>query len=229
MIVSHRYKLIFIKSLKTAGTSIESALAKHCGPDDIVTPIFPALDGHQHRNWRGWFNPFREVQSSDDLKKNFSELRRRDKFYNHIPARFARARLPASIWDSYLKVCVERNPWDKTMSHYQMFRNADWHRLHNPDLTLDGYLDQGIFCHNAPFYCDVDGNVIVDRIIRYDRLQDELAQLFDEKGIPFDGLPKAKGGIRNDKRSYKEVMSHAQADVIRTAFAKEISIHGWEF
>ena len=71
--------------------------------------------------------------------------------------------------------------------------------------------------------------MIVDRIIRYDRLQDELADLFDERGIPFDGLPKAKGGIRNDKRSYKEVMTQEQADVIRKAFAKEISIHGWEY
>lgn len=32
MIVSHRYRYIFIKTKKTAGTSIEIALSRHCGP-----------------------------------------------------------------------------------------------------------------------------------------------------------------------------------------------------
>jgi hypothetical protein len=32
MIVSHRYRYIFIKTKKTTGTSIEIALSRHCGP-----------------------------------------------------------------------------------------------------------------------------------------------------------------------------------------------------
>ena len=39
MIISHSHKYIFIKSLKTAGTSIEAALSQHCGKDDMVTPL----------------------------------------------------------------------------------------------------------------------------------------------------------------------------------------------
>ena len=39
MIVSHRHRFIFIKTRKTAGTSIEIALSAHCGPDDIMSPI----------------------------------------------------------------------------------------------------------------------------------------------------------------------------------------------
>lgn len=229
MIVSHRHKLIFIKTLKTAGTSIELALTKHCGPDDIITPIFPAVDGNDFRNFRGWFNPLRGVRSSADFTKNFKELRERKKFYNHIPARFAKARLPRSIWDNYLKVCVERNPWDKTLSHFHMFQNASWHRHYRPDLTLDTYLENGTLCHNATFYCDVDGNVIVDRILRYDRLSQELPALFAELDIPFDGLPNAKGGIRKDRRSYQEVLDADQRTKIEKAFQAEINLLNWEF
>ena len=39
MIVSHRHRFIFIRTMKTAGTSIETFLSRFCGPEDIVTPI----------------------------------------------------------------------------------------------------------------------------------------------------------------------------------------------
>ena len=41
MIISHAHKFIFLKTNKTAGTSIEIALSKFCGPSDIITPISP--------------------------------------------------------------------------------------------------------------------------------------------------------------------------------------------
>jgi hypothetical protein len=39
MIINHRYKFIFLKTRKTAGTSIESALSQFCDSNDIITPI----------------------------------------------------------------------------------------------------------------------------------------------------------------------------------------------
>lgn len=41
MIISHKYRYIFLKTNKTAGTSVEIALSRFCGPDDIITPITP--------------------------------------------------------------------------------------------------------------------------------------------------------------------------------------------
>jgi hypothetical protein len=40
MIISHKYRTSFIKTAKTAGTSIEMALSRSCGPDDIITPLW---------------------------------------------------------------------------------------------------------------------------------------------------------------------------------------------
>ena len=42
MTISHKYNFIFIKTLKTAGTSLEIYLSQMCGNGDIVTPIEPS-------------------------------------------------------------------------------------------------------------------------------------------------------------------------------------------
>ena len=39
MIVSHAHKFIFIKTKKTAGTSLEIALSKYCGAEDVLAPL----------------------------------------------------------------------------------------------------------------------------------------------------------------------------------------------
>ena len=39
MIVSHQHRFIFIKTKKTGSTSVEIALSRHCGEDDIIGPI----------------------------------------------------------------------------------------------------------------------------------------------------------------------------------------------
>ena len=41
MIVSHRYRFIFLKTNKTAGASIEIALSRFCDSEDIITPLLP--------------------------------------------------------------------------------------------------------------------------------------------------------------------------------------------
>jgi len=42
MILSHRYRFIFLKTMKTAGASVEMSISRFCGLDDIITPITPS-------------------------------------------------------------------------------------------------------------------------------------------------------------------------------------------
>ena len=202
MIISHRYRFIFIKTRKTAGTSIELFLSGVCGADAVVTPIFPPISPHTPRNFAG--------------------------FYNHMPAAAIEAAAPAA-WRDYLTFCVERNPWDKLLSAYFMYRNST---VHGGDgtLSLSEYLASGEFPLNAPLYT-IGGNIAVDRVLRYEALDAELAEIFAVLGVPYPGrLPfRAKSEWRDDRRPYREVLSGAQAARIATLFAEEIRLHGYTY
>ena len=229
MILSHKYKFIFIKTAKTAGTSIEVFLSKHCGSTDVLTPIEPRVEGHQPRNYLGFINPLPEIVERPG--RIFSALRHsitsREKFYRHMPAFEMQNRVPAKVWKSYFKFCVERNPWDKVLSHYHMHDARE-----GGSLSLDEYLARGRFPVNYFRYTDRSGtNVLVDRILRYEKLTTELSEVFAQLHIPFDGTlgVAAKSEYRTDRRPYQEVFNEEQRRIVEKAFAKEIQLHGYRF
>jgi hypothetical protein len=229
MILSHKYKFIFIKSAKTAGTSIEVFLSKRCGPSDVLTPIEPPVEGHQPRNYEGFINPLPKILERPS--KFFSALRNsinnREKFYRHIPASEVRQRVPADVWNSYFKFCVERNPWDKVLSHYHMHAARE-----GGCLSLDEYLARGRYPINYFRYTDGSGKeIIVDRILRYENLIAELSEVFAQLSIPFSGSLgiAAKSEYRTDRRPYQEIFDDNQRRIVEEAFAKEIMLHGYHF
>ncbi len=229
MIISHKHKFIFVKTVKTAGTSIEVFLSQHCGPDDVLTPIFPAIAGHEARNYEGPVHPISEI-----LRLPFGPasawrhiLSQRQRFYRHMPAWLVRVRVPSKVWRSYFKFCVDRNPWDKVLSHYHMTAHRQ-----SGQLSLDQYLARGKFPINYPRYTDSFGSrIIVDRVIRYENLIEELAEVFARLNIPFKGTLgiRAKGEYRTDQAPYQLVFTPEQRELVQRIFAREIELQGYRY
>jgi hypothetical protein len=229
MIISHKYKFIFVKTVKTAGTSIEVFLSQHCGPNDIVTPVRPPVEGHMPRNCGGLvflaadvfkkpFGPF------SDLLQGFT---RRKKFYSHMPAWRIQKRVAPDVWNNYFKFCIERNPWDKVLSHFHM-RAA----RQGGSLTFDEYLAIGKLPINYVRYTDVSRKrIIVDRVVRYENLMTELAEVFAQLNVPFEGTlgATAKSEYRTDRTPYQSVYNERQRQIVEKAFAREIELHGYQF
>ncbi|MGR9108601.1 MAG: hypothetical protein ACU843_16910 [Gammaproteobacteria bacterium] len=202
MIVSHTHRFIFIKNVKAAGTSIEVFLSQFCQDADIVTPIHPVVEPHRPRNSEG--------------------------FYNHMPGAEIRERIGEDLWNSYYKFCVERNPWDKTLSYYYMEKYRSGGRL-----SLDEVLNGNTFPVNYPRYTEPDNpqRILVDRIIDFEALNDGLADVFESLGIPFSGYLDvfAKSEYRSDRRPYQQVLNPIQAQRISDLFRVEIEMHGYRF
>ena len=228
MIISHKYKFIFIKTAKTAGTSIEIFLSQHCGENDIVTPIFPHIEPHVARNYSGIWNPSKEIiyKRGRGVWSTIEQLLKRNKFHNHIPAWLVKCRIPDKMWKNYFKFCVERNPWDKTLSHYHMLNDRA-----GGNMSFEEYIERGNFCLNYSKYTDSKNNILVDKIIKYESLAEELHQVFNNLGIPFDGTlgVRAKSEHRKDRTPYQDVLTSKQRTLIIKAFAKEIELHGFRY
>jgi hypothetical protein len=201
VIISHKYKFIFIKTTKTAGTSLEVFFSGVCGEDDIVTPIFPLVVPHKARNYK------------------------EGDFFNHISAREVKEKLPKDIWNSYYKFCFERNPWDKCISYFHMLSK----RSEN-GLNLEQYFTDNKFPKDISKYLENDIE-IVDDIFLFEELNSNLTLICNKLGIPFSGSldVKAKGDYRTDKRHYREQLSTEQSEVIRKKFLHEINRFGYQF
>lgn len=229
MIISHKHRFIFLKTRKTAGTSIEIALSQICGKDDIITPI-NEVDEIIRREFggRGPQNfdiPYSRYEIKDWLRLILRGRSR--KFYNHMNARMIRAYVGGDIWNSYYKFCFDRNPYDKCVSHYywrggknsygsflKYVESADIHRAINIDMYT------------------INDQVVVDRVYLFEDLTASLADLRCRLGLSVQlDLPKtkAKGGSRKDKDHYSKNYNETSKSVVETVFSHEIELLNYKF
>lgn len=227
MIISHKYKFIFIKTEKTAGTSIEIALSKACGDSDVITPISPEDEATRtslgHRGPQNFRIPFHRYSFRDWAK--CIVRRKRIEFFNHAGAAFIQRHIEPETWNGYYKFCFERNPWDKAISWYF------WNHKSEPRPSLSDFLrskttrpPRGLELYT------IDGRVVVDKVCRYESLEEDMAAVSAHLRISENvDLPRAKGNVRADRRHYRDVLNHDDQDFIAKAHAKEIALLGYQW
>lgn len=212
MIVSHRHGYVFVKTAKTAGTSVEIALSASCGPEDVITEI--AEEDEQLRLDLGYRGPQNNLSPSGDPV-----------FFNHMSLVEARERIDV---DGYFTFCFERNPWDRVISQYYWATRA----RPNPPSLSDFLRSDAVLIlrrRGLELYT-VDGEVAVDRICRYEQLEDDLNRVYEELRLPGrPPLPRAKGDIRKDRRHYRDVLSDEDAAVVAELFSREIELLGYTY
>jgi len=206
MIISHKYKFIFVKTRKTASTSIEVALSKLCAPEDIITPINPKAEGHLPRNYDG--------------------------FFNHIPLKKIKSIISPELYKTYYKFTFERNPWDKMVSYY-WYCTKRWGVTENFREFCLKCKKENSGNYTIPSDIErysINGKIDVDFIGRYESLEEDFNQICNTLGIPFNGhLTKEKSDFRKEKRQYSSYYDSITKKKIEQEFKKEIETFGYSF
>lgn len=247
MIISHEHKFIFIKTGKVGGTSLEMALSRFLGPDDIITPIswtderdrfrlgYPTAQNFQKsfdeltpKEWARWLKVkcASSFQRGENKVTAQTQLPRR--YWDHMDAAAIRERIGADIWDQYFKFTVERNPWDKVISAYFWDPKKRKRGLTFRDFLLSGKPLRSHFDRYA-----INGIVATDRILRYDQLYPGLTDISEQLGLPEDvgetmRSLSAKAGYRPD-RQIEEFFDQETREIVDIFFAREIRLLGFRF
>ncbi len=229
MIVSHKHKFIFIKTAKTAGTTVEIALSEICGPNDIITPISP--DDEEARKELGFRGPqnylggFVNPNIYDWFLFNFKR-KQSYRYFNHAKAKQVYRWVGKDIWDSYYKFSIDRHPVDKFVSFYY-WRGGDetWGNVEGLMKSRKLRRIQGMR------YYGIQGKMAVDKVYKLEDMQgmfDDLSKKFKLEKTLSIPQHRAKSNTGRKKRHYSEILSSEQINQIRNKFQWELDYFGYD-
>ena len=233
MIISHSHKFIFIKSFKTAGTSVEAALSNYCSGNDIVTP----LNDYRHtRDENGRFI-HKSMNAEEFIQLNLPNLQ-------HVEALTIRSKVTPEAWKSYFKFSIARNPWDRAVSYFFWDKRRDaalrpkkkfYHYLGVPFNELDelkrvfsSYIKTATWPNNDRFYT-IDDELCTDFIIRYESLTEDYSEVCKKLGLPNATLPRLKGGNRKQRYHYSDYYDEESMAIVAEKHKNDIRLFGYEF
>ena len=237
MIISFKYKFIFIKTYKTAGSSIENYLHPFLNNKDILAQT----EDYKGINCRGDFDT-REVE--DYIPKKLIEKYHRHKIYfnPHMPIWLVRERLkPLSkklnydIFENFYKFSVIRNPFDTIVSHYYWVNSTK--NIQSKPITFNKILEE-LENNVYPNYGLLNLNKLMDKnfekiicnkIIKYENLNKDLSFVFNKLGIPFDGELKIYKKKTNIKKNYRDFFDNKSKKLIMEMFSKDIELFNYDF
>lgn len=231
MIISHKHKFIFIKTRKTAGSSLEIALSSICGLEDIITPLNTEEENLRrtnpaYRSAQNYRVPFKNY-GRHEVAKALYRLKPVE-YYTHNSAENIRQYIGREIFDSYFKFAVDRNPFDKVVSMFYYTMGIENSVFEN----ITDFIDAGELQMLSSYdMYSIDKKIVVDKIYKYEELESALIDLTKRFNLEIPlTLPayKAKGNFRK-KKSYKDFLSEEERRRIEIIYAREIKLLDYSF
>ncbi|UGS37618.1 hypothetical protein [Capillimicrobium parvum] len=242
MLASYSRNFIFLKTLKTASTSLELVFSQLCGPRDIISPIGARWEleraklGVMPRN----FSRSRELEKEyrRALRKGKKGALRRVSKANrdqhgctgHMHAANVRNWVDAEFWEGAVKITSERHPYEKALSlaRFSFSGDADqdpqaWEE-HVNETVRKGRI------RGFPVY-SIEGQAVVqpENVIRYENLAEDTQRIVTQLGGA-DGieLPQTRTTQAEDRLPAAEVLTPWQRRRVRRRCADEFEFLGWE-
>lgn len=228
MIISHKHKFIFIKTQKTAGSSIKLALAKFCDSKDIISSMGDEDNFLKNTlGYRGAQNnylPYKSYWKRDWFNYLYNGVRYN--FTDHMSAKEIKLRFK-NEWKDYYTFCFERNPFDKFISWYY------WDGGDKRHGNMTQFIQSGAASKIKGFELYTDNSeIIVDKVYKYEELNESLSDIQNVLNLPsviMLPLQKLKGNVRKEQVHYKDILTDFEVDWIRKVFAREMAFFNYSF
>jgi hypothetical protein len=218
MLLSHRHAFIYLKTFKTAGTSVEIYFETACLPDD---------------------HPYEETHYRAEIVTSTGVIGQRDpqastaSWFNHMPAVLVREQVGPD-WDRYLKFCCVRDPYDKVVSAFWMRLDTELRQTlaSAPFETVRACFQDWIAVDDLPddrAIYTIDGRLIVDDVIRYERLVDDLRRICERLGMTWAParLKRYKGEFRVRPEPFADYYDATSRDQVGRAYDREFEWFGY--
>jgi hypothetical protein len=206
-ILSHRHRFVFIAVPKVASHSIRFALRAHLGPDD-------------------------EEQVSLFVRKRIERPVFEAQEHGHQTAAEVRAAIGADLWSQYLSFAVVRNPWDRFVSYvaFMMRHNGLFER--DPRAAMHRVLanpqNQSPVHYRAQldFLTDESGEMIVSKVCRVERLQQDFDEVCDLLALPRCPLETRNTSVH---RPYVDYYDDELRSAVALRYRADIERFGYRF
>lgn len=217
MLLSAKYRFLFVHIAKTGGTSVRAALQGLRWRDPYYLPMFLCsrlshMTGHKIGS----------------------------KFPRHSRIVAAKEMLPEDFYQSLFKFAVVRNPWDLQVSSYHHIRRERPHVMSHikdfesfihwkldPERPYQYHVDTSIQSQ-LDYLIDLQGNIQTDFIGHYETLQEDFDTIRTRLGVSNLNLPH-KRKAKDRKSDFRTYYSDALAEKVGDYFQRDIDAFGYRF
>tara|TARA_Y100001938_G_C8041912_1_gene406616 strand:+ start:218 stop:949 length:732 start_codon:yes stop_codon:yes gene_type:complete len=238
VLVSHKYRFIYIKNVRTASSAIQGLFRKYCVEEEEGYSLETDPD------------TLLEVSSSAGIARG-----RKNESYGkaalfkhantHVPARKIRNYVGEDVFNSYYKFASTRNPFDQMVSYYWWLKwyrtNSKREKWHPPiSLSDDVRKDFIRFIQGVCQYRKsqswqlhtIDDEPVCDYYIRFENLKEGVASVASHLGIP-SSHSLTMGRLKAHSRPFDLHYSHYYDDELQqlaeSHFEKELDFFGYKF
>ena len=215
MIVSNKFGYLYVHIPKTGGSSMRSVL-----------------------NRLRWRDPLYYMQFICSRFSHWSGHKTGTKFPRHARIIAAKEMLPKPYFDSLFKFAIVRNPWDVQVSAYHHIKRDHPHLLgkyqsfedylkyrFDPARSWDYFID-GLSQPQMSYLVDLDGSVLVDFMGRFERLEEDVRNIFKTLGLDLNLPHHRKEKSRKDYRKYYNLET---IELVQTHYQRDIEFLSYSF
>lgn len=220
VLVSHRHKFIYLKTKKTASTSVEAFFEPYC-LDDPSAEVAEYRDEH--------------IGAAGIVGARRGRAKRAAATWHaHMSAWDVFRTLGPRRWFSYFRFTSVRNPFEKAVSEFLYLHRRDAALLASPLETRRAAFEAWARSKKPltdRYIYAIAGKPVVQDVIRFENLGTDIARIARHLGLKAEGqpVPRFKSAGHAPKDPYQAYYTPETRALVARAYAPEIARYGYRF